>query len=413
MSISQPIGQPIGQSITQSIAQSLTTRVILVRHGRSTFNEQGRYQGSSDEAVLTDSGVMGARQVGQWLQDQEIHAIYTSPLKRVQQTLSEMLANVASPTSTLVQASQHIRHDHRLREIDLPDWEGKSFREVRENYAEDYRCWKQMPQSFRMENLSDISPHNIGALKQKTGIFPVVDLYQRVQEFWQEILPRHLGQTILIVGHGGTNHALISTALGLEPSSHHRLQQSNCGISELHFPAGAQHRAKLHLLNLTTPLGETLPKLKEGKTGLRLLLVPIELSSSSKLLDISALLKDVKLDYLFFQDPEELCPDLECFLRQYDHTIQVRGSHSNLARMWQGDSFLGHNRQQSLVNGLVLADQAELLDFITVALAPHATDGSFRNSDEPLRLALNPYTMSILHYPDAEHPPILQALNYL
>ncbi|MEM6321553.1 MAG: histidine phosphatase family protein, partial [Bacteroidota bacterium] len=32
------------------------TRVILLRHGRSTLNDQGRYQGSSDNSELTAAG---------------------------------------------------------------------------------------------------------------------------------------------------------------------------------------------------------------------------------------------------------------------------------------------------------------------------------------------------------------------
>ncbi|HAA32071.1 MAG TPA: hypothetical protein DCE56_35680, partial [Cyanobacteria bacterium UBA8553] len=36
--------------------QRLGTRVILVRHGQSTYNLLGLYQGSSDESVLTQQG---------------------------------------------------------------------------------------------------------------------------------------------------------------------------------------------------------------------------------------------------------------------------------------------------------------------------------------------------------------------
>jgi probable phosphoglycerate mutase len=33
-----------------------STKIILVRHARTTYNEQGRYQGSSDDSVLTEKG---------------------------------------------------------------------------------------------------------------------------------------------------------------------------------------------------------------------------------------------------------------------------------------------------------------------------------------------------------------------
>ena len=62
------------------------TRVILVRHGRSTFNDQGRYQGSSNQSVLTQQGIDASHLVGKHLSLTPIDTIYASPLQRVQQT---------------------------------------------------------------------------------------------------------------------------------------------------------------------------------------------------------------------------------------------------------------------------------------------------------------------------------------
>ncbi|NJN20872.1 MAG: histidine phosphatase family protein [Leptolyngbya sp. RL_3_1] len=55
------------------------TRVILLRHGRSTLNDAGCYQGSSDQSDLTSQGVLASRQVGQFLAHCPIDAIYVSP----------------------------------------------------------------------------------------------------------------------------------------------------------------------------------------------------------------------------------------------------------------------------------------------------------------------------------------------
>ncbi|HAA31473.1 MAG TPA: histidine phosphatase family protein, partial [Cyanobacteria bacterium UBA8553] len=71
---------------------NLGTRVILVRHGESTFNAQHRHQGSSDISVLTEIGRSAARQTGTFLSGLSFDAVYTSSLKRTQQTTSEMLA---------------------------------------------------------------------------------------------------------------------------------------------------------------------------------------------------------------------------------------------------------------------------------------------------------------------------------
>ena len=42
----------------------MTTRVILVRHGQSTYNAQSRIQGRLDASVLTEKGSVAAQKVG-------------------------------------------------------------------------------------------------------------------------------------------------------------------------------------------------------------------------------------------------------------------------------------------------------------------------------------------------------------
>ncbi|NJM66461.1 MAG: histidine phosphatase family protein [Acaryochloris sp. RU_4_1] len=216
------------------------TRVILVRHGQSTFNEQERHQGSSDESVLTELGKATARQTGQFLSGVVIDALYVSSLKRAQETASEMLS-MMTPTVNL----QDVHVVWQLREIDLPAWQGRFHKEVQTEFAEDYRCWKQYPHRFTMAD-----PQT----KQRT--YPVRDLYGRSQQFWQDILPRHFGQTLLVVSHSGTNRALINTALHLEPAYYHSLKQSNCGISVLKFFQGNTLSAQLESLNWTGHLNE-------------------------------------------------------------------------------------------------------------------------------------------------------------
>ncbi|NJR39358.1 MAG: histidine phosphatase family protein [Leptolyngbyaceae cyanobacterium CSU_1_4] len=119
-----------------------TTRVILIRHGRSTFNERKLYQGSSDLSVLTEQGWQTATQVGQFLKNERVDAIYTSPLKRVQQTVEAMLGTLPYTPSLCVQPG--------LREIDLQRWEGQSFQFVQDTYTTDYQCWKQRPHEFEL-----------------------------------------------------------------------------------------------------------------------------------------------------------------------------------------------------------------------------------------------------------------------
>jgi phosphoserine phosphatase len=211
-------------------------RVVLVRHGQSTFNAQGRHQGSSDESVLTELGKLAARQTGGYLSGVVIDVLYVSSLQRAQETASEMLTMMV-PAVDL----QNIHLVWQLREVDLPTWQGRYHRDVRSEFAEDYRCWKQSPDQFSM-----VDPQT----QQK--IYPVLDLYERSQQFWQDILPQHHGQTLMVVSHSGTNRALINTALNLPPSHYHALKQSNCGVSVLKFTLREdRYAAQLEVLNET------------------------------------------------------------------------------------------------------------------------------------------------------------------
>ena len=198
------------------------TRVILLRHGQSTYNALGLYQGCSDKSLLTETGRQTARQTGTLLDSYQFDAVYTSPLQRAQETTRQVLGALTDKIDP-----QQIHIAPWLRETDLPAWQGLPFQQVRSEFAENYSCWKQRPHQFSME----VSQEGV-----QQFFYPALDLYARLKQFWQEVLPRHRNQTLLVVAHGGTNRAAIATAMGIAPSHYHTIQQSNCALNILHFP---------------------------------------------------------------------------------------------------------------------------------------------------------------------------------
>ena len=235
----------------------LTTRVIIVRHGQSSYNTERRIQGRSDASTLTDKGRLDAHRVAAALSRLSFAAIYTSPLQRAKGTAEIILSGIANSHPPMA-----VQTSDKLVEIDLPLWEGLLLQEVKEKFADDYRCWQERPHELRMVVPLGPKEH-----------FPVPTLYEQARQFWQETLSRHDGQTILIVGHNGINRALISTALEISPSRYHSLQQSNCAISVLNFSQGLGQPVQLESMNQTAHLGEALPSLRPNHQGLRLLLV--------------------------------------------------------------------------------------------------------------------------------------------
>lgn len=230
----------------------MATRVIIVRHGQSSYNAQKIIQGRCDKSVLTDQGIIDAQQLGKVLKEVEIDAFYCSPLQRAKKT-AEIISSSLTHSPTLQPTEQ-------LMEIDLPLWEEMKKDVVRSKFADDYRQWKDNPQDFKM----------VVAGKDH---YPVHSLYQQAQNFWQEAIAQHQGETILIVAHNGINRCLIMSAIGISVDRYHSIQQSNCCINILNFTGDFGEPVQLESLNQTSHLGIPIPPVRPPHSGPRLLLV--------------------------------------------------------------------------------------------------------------------------------------------
>ncbi len=231
----------------------MATRVIIVRHGQSTYNAKKMIQGRCDESILTEQGIADAQKVAQALEGIRIDGFYSSPLQRAKQTAEIIHSYLQNPPE--------LNPTNQLMEVDLPLWEKQSKQEVAEKYADEYRIWKQQPHQFKM------------VLDDGTEHYPVLSLYQQAKKFWQEIIPQYAGKTILITAHNGINRCLIMTAVGIAPERYHSIQQSNCCISILNFTGDVGDGVQIESLNQTSHLGIPLPSTRNPHQGPRLLLV--------------------------------------------------------------------------------------------------------------------------------------------
>lgn len=231
----------------------MTTRVIIVRHGQSSYNAQRMIQGRCNESVITEKGEKQANFLGNALKTIEFDGFYCSPLQRAHKT-AQIIQELNDHNPNLVIAE-------KLKEINLPIWEKWKKEDVIREDPEKYRLWKE-------------KPHELKMTVEGEEFYPVLDLYRQAQEFWQEIIPQHHNQTILITAHNGINRCLILTALGMSASYYHTIQQSNCCINILNFTGNFGDAVQLESLNQTSHLGMPLPDFRpEQKQGLRLLLV--------------------------------------------------------------------------------------------------------------------------------------------
>ncbi|MEM9152001.1 MAG: histidine phosphatase family protein [Cyanobacteria bacterium P01_F01_bin.3] len=239
----------------------MKTTVIIVRHGQSTSNVRRVIQGHHDEAVLTELGEQQAQKVGKTLDGLSIDTVYASPLKRAKRTC-ELIVEILSKSGS---APSNVQTTDMLKEINLPLWESKSFEQVEATYPEMYRSWRQAPNEFKMP-----LPNDDGTTRD---FYPAREIWERAATFWQEILEKHKGQTILLVAHSAINRALVGSAIGLGPESLNSMGQSNCAINVLNFPGGWEDGVQLESLNLTSHMGTPLPERRSRFKGPRILLV--------------------------------------------------------------------------------------------------------------------------------------------
>ncbi|HLY65158.1 MAG TPA: histidine phosphatase family protein [Chloroflexota bacterium] len=201
-------------------------RLLLCRHGQTAFNASLRFQGQLDEP-LSELGREQARRLGDRLAGERIDVAYTSDLCRAYETATLALAGRPVP----------LHLDERLREVAFGRWEGLTFAEIKKRFPDDVAARDHDRVNYAMP-----------------GGESLIQLADRLRGFLEDVLPRHGGQTILVIAHGGTMNAAISTLLDMPLSSWWRLRNHNANVSMIHFTA---HGPRLASFNDTCHLGET------------------------------------------------------------------------------------------------------------------------------------------------------------
>jgi 2,3-bisphosphoglycerate-dependent phosphoglycerate mutase len=150
-------------------------RLILVRHGATDWNRDGRYQGHSD-TLLNDEGIAQARRLVDLLRSDGISQVVSSDLKR------------ASVTAQILAEGLRLdppRLDPRLREIDLGEWEGRLATEIAQD---DEPAWNGRKQN----------PMDVGAPGGET----TRQVAQRVWTCLDELAAQAPRATTAVVSHG-------------------------------------------------------------------------------------------------------------------------------------------------------------------------------------------------------------------
>ncbi|HEM3683990.1 TPA: histidine phosphatase family protein [Streptococcus suis] len=185
-------------------------KIYFVRHGKTEWNVEGRFQGASGDSALLPESYQDLEKLGKYLAEIHFDAIFSSDLQRAQVTAQE-IAKVNHHCQTVLATPQ-------LREWNFGRLEGS-----------------------KMAIFRAIYPKQAWALKHNLALFDndlfeaesVRQVTQRMVDFVQSLKGQNM-ETILIVSHGAFLTASIHRLLGFPPAQlRHRGGLDNASISIL------------------------------------------------------------------------------------------------------------------------------------------------------------------------------------
>ena len=204
--------QPDRRSAVEIAESDGGRRLVLMRHGRTLWNHEGRAQGHSDVA-LDDTGRAQAAAAAPYLARYDATALWTSDLTRARQT-----ASYVEEATGLV-----ARPDPRLREFDVGERAGLSVAEFAETYPEAHARWA--------------AGHITGGVPGAETIEQVTArMVPALREIVASLGP---GETGIVVTHGACLKVSLVELLGLPVEADEAIfVMDNCGWAVL-----AEHRS--------------------------------------------------------------------------------------------------------------------------------------------------------------------------
>lgn len=161
-------------------------KIYLTRHGETVWNREDRVQGilNSD---LTENGIEMAKTLHELSKDIEFDKVYSSDLKRALDT-----AKIIAPQNEIITTPY-------LREIDVGNWSGQYFPNIKENDPELYRLYFESPEKYNRPDGESLK-----------------DVMNRIEKFFEEYILNADEENILVVSHGVTIVGIFDYVEGVE-----------------------------------------------------------------------------------------------------------------------------------------------------------------------------------------------------
>jgi probable phosphoglycerate mutase len=195
-------------------------RVVVVRHGQTDWNREGRIQGWAP-STLTDRGREQARALGDHLADRyDFDRVVASDLRRTRETAALVREAGVVPEPVF---------DRAWRERDFGVYQGLTKTELFDRHPE-----------FAATN-------GVAAAREvpENGE-SLLSARERVLDGWRELVTGGAGETVLVVTHGGPIYLLLGYVRGkdvLAAITDH--SQHNCAVNELRVAGAAPADAEI------------------------------------------------------------------------------------------------------------------------------------------------------------------------
>lgn len=204
------------------------TRVILIRHGLTEWNNAGRYQGQSNTDLSKD-GYNQAKLLAENFPVENVDCIYSSDLKRACATAEAIARKFKLEVIT----------DKAFRELDFGDWEGLTYEEINKVWPEEISNFFGAPENLSIPNGETF-----------------MQLAERSVNRLKGIISENNGKTVVVVAHGAVIRSMLATLMHIPLHYLWSIRQDNTAVNVLRFDGDY---VMVETINNTAHLGKFLP----------------------------------------------------------------------------------------------------------------------------------------------------------
>jgi glucosyl-3-phosphoglycerate phosphatase len=190
------------------------TRLLLVRHGETDWNAEGRWQGQGGVGL----NALGARQAAATAAHlaavaDDVALLARSDSQRVEESAAPIAARLGVPVVV----------DPRLREVDVGRWSGRTRPEVEAAEPEAFAAYRRGERDVRVgggETIAEVEARMVAALR--------------------DVAAAARGRTAVVVTHGWALRLAVAGLLGADRAAAEAMARAgNCSITELLVEGGA------------------------------------------------------------------------------------------------------------------------------------------------------------------------------